>query len=185
MRTILISFFLVLSLSSTAQTDHVRFLGIPLDGTIQQFQENLTGNGCSFDQKTSSLLPTGVRTFKGVFAGHDAQLFVFYDETTNLVYQAQAVITCHGEEACEEVFHDINNQLQAKYGTLLSTKSIQFGHESYGYSILSEQRVVMGDAGIFVTKNENTPDEYSVYVQYTDTANMREHERQISDNNNQ
>ena len=112
-------------------------------------------------------------------------MFVFYDETTNLVYQAQAVITCHGEEACEEVFHDINNQLQAKYGTLLSTKSIQFGHESYGYSILSEQRVVMGDAGIFVTKNENSPDEYSVYVQYTDTANMREHERQASDNNNQ
>lgn len=183
MRTIFISLLLLLSLTSMAQTEHVKFLGIPLDGTIQQFEENLSANGCSFDQETSKWLPKGARAFKGSFAGHDARLLVFYDETTNWVYQAQAVISCHGEEACEEVFNDINSKFQEKYGALLSTKSIQYGHDSYGYTILSEQRVVMGDAGIFVTKNENTPDEFSVYVQYTDTANLREHERQASDNN--
>ena len=167
---------LLLALTATAQTEHVRFLGVPLDGSIQQFQEELTARECSHDPETSATLPDGVRAFKGTYAGHDALLFVFYDETTSLVYQAQAVISCQSEEACEAVFEDINSQLQERYGTLLSTKSVQYGHDSYGYTILSEQRVVLGDAGIFVTKDENSPDKYAMEVQYTDTANMRKHQ---------
>ena len=179
----IIAFMITLLMTATlsAQTEHVKFLGIPLDGTIQQFQENLSANGCSFDPKTNSIMPEGVKAFKGTFAGHEAQLLVFYDATIDLVYQAQAIITCQGAEACEEIFNEINSLLQEKYGTLLSTKSIQYGHDSYGYTILTEQRVVMGDAGIFVTKNENTADGYSIYVQYMDTANMRKHQSQSSD----
>ena len=79
--------------------------------------------------------------------------------------------------------HEINEQLQTEYGTFLSTKSIQFEHDSYGYTILSPQRVVMGVVGLFVTKEENSPNGYSVQVQYTDTANLRVHERQQSDDN--
>lgn len=166
---------LLLALTTMAQTEHVGFLGVPLDGSIQHFQEALTDKGCSYDPEANALLPKGIRAYKGSYAGYDAQLLVFYDEATNLVYQAQAVISCHGEEACEAVFNDINSRLQAKYGTLLSTKSIQYGHVSYGYSILSEQRVVIGDAGLFAAKDENAPDEFSVQVQYTDTANLRKH----------
>ena len=170
---------LLLALTATAQTEHVKFLGIPLDGSIQQFQEELTAIECSHDPETSATLPNGVRAFKGTFAGHDALLLVFYDETTSVVYQAQAVISCHGEEACETVFEDINSQLQTRYGTLLSTKSVQYGHVSYGYTVLSEQRVVLGDAGLFVTKDEKSTDKYSVQVQYTDTANMRKHQSHL------
>ena len=176
----LIFLLLLFALATMAQTEHVRFLGIPLDGNIRQFQEVLMEKGCTYDQDGNALLPKGIRAFKGFYAGHDAQLLVFYDETSNLVYQAQAVITCQGEEACEAVFNDINSQLQKKYGTLLSTKSIQYGHDSYGYSILSEQRVVIGDVGLFVGKDESTPEGYLVQVQYTDTANLRKHQNNPS-----
>ena len=176
MRGIITLLLLLLALTATAQTEHVRFLGVPLDGNIQQFQEELTTKECTYDSEISATMPNGVRAFKGTFAGHDALLLVLYDETTSVVYQAQAVISCQGEEACEAVFEDINSQLQARYGTLLSTKSVQYGHDSYGYTILSEQRVVMGDAGLFVAKDEKSPDKYSVQVHYTDTANMRKHQ---------
>ena len=79
--------------------------------------------------------------------------------------------------------NEINEHLQTKYGTFLSTKSIQYEHDSYGYTILSPQRVVMGVVGLFVTKEEHSPNGYSVQVQYTDTANLRVHERQQSDDN--
>lgn len=161
----------------SAQTEHVRFLGIPMDGTIQQFQEALAAKDCSHEKEI--LLPKGVSAFNGAYGGHDALLMVFYDETVDVVYQAKAVITCQGEETCETVFNEINVLLQTEYGTLLSTKSIQYGHESYGYTILSLERVVMGDVGLFVTREENNPDVYMVQVQYTDTANMRLHEKQI------
>lgn len=113
--------------SLNAQTEHVRFLGIPLDGTIQQFQEALTAIGCS--QEKEILLPKGVVAFNGSYGGHDALLMVFYDETIDVVYQAKAVITCQGVDSCVTVFNEINEQLQTEYGTFLSTKSIQYGRD--------------------------------------------------------
>ena len=163
----------------SAQKEHVRFLDISLDGTIQQFEEELTAKGCTYDETTSDLLPEGIKAFRGPFIRHEALLMVFYDETIDVVYQAKAVITCHDKDSCEAVFNEINEQLQTEHGTFLSTKSIQYGHDSYGFTILSPERVVMGDIGLFVTKDENTPNGFLVQVQYTDTANMRLHEKQI------
>ena len=148
--------------------EHVKFLGIPLDGTIQQFQNELTDMGCS-DGKVFLQLE-GMKAFKGSYAGHDALLMAFYDKTIDVVYQAKAVISCQGVDNCESVFNEINEH-------------IQFEHDSYGYTILSPQRVVMGVVGLFVTKEEHSPNGYSVQVQYTDTANLRVHERQQSDDN--
>ena len=162
------------------QTEHVKFLGIPLDGTIRQFHESLTANGFRFDQKTNDLLPKGMRAFLGTYAERDAMVIVLYDEVADVVYQAKAIITCQGVINSDSVFNEINGQLQSEYGTLLSTKSIQYGHEAYGYTILSKERVVVGDIGLFVTKDENYPDVFLVQVQYTDTANLRIHERQQS-----
>ena len=176
---------LLLSANLGAQTEHVKFLGIPLEGTIQQFQENLTAIGCVFDKKSSALLPKGMRAFRGSYAGHDALVLAIYDEIANVVYQAKAIFTCQGEETSDSVFNEINKLLQSEYGTLLSTKSIQYGHESYGYSILSKERVVVGDIGLFVTRDENNPDVFLVQVQYEDTANMRLHEKQTNMKENQ
>ena len=176
---LLVLMTLLVTINVSAQMEHVRFLGIPLDGTIQQFQEELTAKGCSFDEATSDLLPKGIKAFRGTYTGHEALLMVFYDETIDVVYQAKAVITCQGVDSCESVFNEINEQLQTEHGTFLSTKSVQYGHDSYGYTILSPERVVMGDIGLFVTKDENTPNGFLVQVQYTDTANMRLHGKQV------
>ena len=62
---------LLLALTATAQTEHVRFLGVPLDGSIQQFQEELIARECSHDPETSATLPDGVRAFKGTTCKSD------------------------------------------------------------------------------------------------------------------
>ena len=63
----LIFFFLTLSLN--AQTDHKRFAGIPLCGTIEHFQTQLESKGFVAQKLINKQLPVGKRFFKGIFAG--------------------------------------------------------------------------------------------------------------------
>lgn len=65
---------LLVTSNLSAQTEHVKFLGIPLDGPIQQFQKELTDMGRS-DGKVFLQLE-GMKAFKGSYAGHDALLMV-------------------------------------------------------------------------------------------------------------
>ena len=47
MRHILVIIMTLLAIANmSTQTEHVRFLDISLDGSIQQFQEELTAKGC-------------------------------------------------------------------------------------------------------------------------------------------
>ena len=89
---------LLLALTATAQTEHVRFLGVPLDGSIQQFQEELTARECSHDPETSATLPDGVRAFKGTYAGHDAlydfMARCFQPRASNTVTIPTAIPSC-------------------------------------------------------------------------------------------
>ena len=160
-----------------AQSEHAKFMGIPLNGTIQQFHQKLVAKGCRHDTKTSSVISNGTRAFKGSFAGNDAFIYVYYDETTKIVYRAKAVISCSGEVMRDTKFNDLKGLLETKYGTLFSEKDTYEGHDSYTYPILSKQSGEMiGVAGIYVSKNEYSLDEYGIHVDYYDFANNKEHD---------
>ena len=167
---------LLVSVCSFAQTEHVKFMGIPLNGTIQQFHQKLVGKGCRHDAKTSSLFNNG-RAFKGSFAGNNANIFVYYDEKTKIVYRAKAVITCNGEDIRDSKFNDIKNLLDAKYGTLFSQKDTKDGYDSYVYPIFSEQSDEIGYVAIYVSENQYGYHEYALHVDYYDYTNMKKHDR--------
>lgn len=57
------------SLVLFAQTEHMKFAGIPLTGSIEQFQKKLIAKGFRLNAKISKLLPVGTRSFIGTFAG--------------------------------------------------------------------------------------------------------------------
>lgn len=68
--------FIALVLSISAHAVHLEFMGIPINGSISNFQAKLIAKGCTLD-KYSKELPTGIRGFKGVFAGKDCQIIVW------------------------------------------------------------------------------------------------------------
>lgn len=179
MKRIAISIVLIFSaICMFAQSEHVKFMGIPLNGTILQFQQKLVAKGCRHDTRTSSVFPNGIRAFNGSFAGHKADIYVYYDETTKIVYRAKAVITCNGENIRDVQFNDIKNLLDTKYGTLFSQKDTQEGFDSYLFPILSEQSSeIIGSVAIYVTENQYGYHEYSLHVDYYDSNNNQKHER--------
>ena len=56
------------------QAEHLKFMGIPLTGTITQFQQKLTAKGVTHDKKASATAPIGTRIFSGKFAGAKAEI---------------------------------------------------------------------------------------------------------------
>ncbi|MBO5272415.1 MAG: hypothetical protein J6B30_06335 [Muribaculaceae bacterium] len=54
-------------------------MGIPINGSITNFQNKLIAKGFKYDKAGSMALETPTRIFKGQFAGETAQLFVYYD----------------------------------------------------------------------------------------------------------
>lgn len=57
------------SLVLYAQSGHLSFMDIPIDGTISEFQAKLKGKGIRHDVKGSAELPVGRRMFKGIVEG--------------------------------------------------------------------------------------------------------------------
>ena len=99
-RIVLMLVSCMMVMSVMAQNEHLKFMGIPLTGTITTFQTKLAAKGISYDKVASSQTESGVRCFKGVFSGEKANIYVYYNEKTKVVYRAKAVIEYPTEEAC-------------------------------------------------------------------------------------
>lgn len=89
-RLILIGLFSIVSFSLNAK--HLEFMGTPITGTITSFQTKLQSKGCSI-AKGNNQLPSGIRGFKGVFAGKDCDIYVWYNHRTKQVYKVRAFQT--------------------------------------------------------------------------------------------
>ena len=174
--------FLMLSVCSFAQNEHIKFMGIPLNGTIQQFHQKLVGRGCKHDVKLSGMMAKGTRAFNGSFAGNKATIFVYYDENTNIVYRAKAVIDCSGEGIRDSQFNDIKNLLDTKYGTLLSEKGTHEDYDAYSYIIFSDNTdKLIGHVDLYISKQEFGFHKYSLHVDYFDIVNSEKHDQKRLD----
>ena len=102
------------SLLLQAQTEHLKFMGIPLDGKISAFDRELKKKGLELDNYTGKMLE-GTYIYNGVFSGETAQIFVKYDNRTKNVYQASVVIKCYTKSSVIRKYEDIRDMLEKKY----------------------------------------------------------------------
>ena len=90
-------------------------MGIPMGITITNFQSKLVDKGVKYDN-TSKQLPSGNRLFSGSFAGHKANIFVYYDPSTKLVYRVKACVEREDKPALDQVFFDYISMFIEKFG---------------------------------------------------------------------
>ena len=83
-KLMLLLFVSLFTLVLNAQTEHMKFAGIPLTGTIDQFQTKLVAKGYRLNTKMSKMLPVGTRSFVGTFAGKKGNIAVYYDSETKM-----------------------------------------------------------------------------------------------------
>ena len=163
----------LMSMCIQAQTEHLKFMGIPLTGSITAFQEKLKAKGIKYDAEGSRQIKVGCRCFKGSFSGEKANFYVYYNEKTKIVYRAKAVITCLSKEKGEGQFDSFRSMLNTKYSDGIANDSEQDGHPSLSILVPdSKHKKELGFVGMYIT---NPPysfmDEVYLHIDYEDIAN--------------
>ena len=104
--------FLLVVLCMQAQVEHLKFMGIPIDGKIKDFQSELIKKGYS---QISSLSST--RWYEGSFAGEKVWLTVEFDEKTNIVHSVGVVIPCYTKSIAQSKYENYVRLFADKYET--------------------------------------------------------------------
>ena len=179
----IISFLFVIIGSTYAQgQEHLKFMGIPLNGTITQFQAKLQAKGIRYNQKTSSQLKFACRVFNGIFSGENADIYVYYNERTKIVYRAKAVITYANKNIGERKFDDFKFMLKEKYDNCLNYDSEQDNMPAWTlYVESSKSGALLGTVGMYFNKNFSYLDEVSLHIDYEDNANERNNTKRNMD----
>lgn len=115
-RNLLIAFLLLFNFVCYAQTSHMKFMGIEMGRTIDQFHAVLVKKGAKVSWM-NKYAPVGQRIFEGSFSGEQAQIVVWYNESTKLVYRAKAIVEREGTQTILSVLSQYEAKLDLKYGT--------------------------------------------------------------------
>ena len=181
-KIISVFFALCLCLAASAQ-QHMKFMGIPLDGTIDDFSMKLRSKGVTYDAAESKAAGKGIRKFCGTFMGEKATFTVFYNYKSKIVFSAVAELYYPTVESAHTPFVNLNDQLQQKYpdatckeytGPDGKTDGLAFdifdetGNNRIGF-ILQTLRVPSSGYGI------------SICLTYTDTDNLMKSEKILSE----
>ena len=179
-KSIILLILCLFAISLPMQAEHMKFMGIPLTGTITQFQSKLQAKGVKYDKTNSQLFPAGIRAFKGNFAGEKADIFVYYDPSTKIVYRAKAVVGYYAESQCEQKYEEMKSMLSTKYSDAYETSDYREGHEVYHYvtyELKNEDVKIFGTIDLYVTDAEIWDDfKQYLHIDYSDFENDQKNE---------
>lgn len=167
------SFFvmLVLTLGVMAQTQHMKFMGIPLNGTISAFHQKLVAKGCKHDVEVSNAVGAGSRIFTGTFFGEKADIHIYYNAKTKVVYRAKACIERSSEDDIFRKYNEVKSALEEKYPNAYISKGEYEGNESVHFY------TDLGNIDLYVTKYDNVYlTQYFLHIDYYDDVNYKKNE---------
>lgn len=171
---ILVSLLLLLCapLQVSAQ-QHLKFMGIPLTGSIDNFQRKLAAKGIQPDRELNRMLPFGSRSFKGRFTGKNCTICTYYTDNKT-VYRAKAVYSNEDEGLADQFYEEIKELLQTKYPDGLVKNSTYEGYDACSIMALAaDGETVLGSIDLYKTRYGRYSFEYnySIHVDYTDYIN--------------
>ena len=162
---------------------HLKFMGIPLDGTVDNFALKLKAKGVTYDAAESKLADAGTRIFYGKFMGEKARFIVFYNYKSKIVFSAAVELNYPTVESAHTPFVNLNDQLQQKYpdATCKEYKGPDGDVDGLAMEIFDET----GDNMIgFILQTLKAPSSgygISIYLTYTDSDNLMKSEKILSD----
>lgn len=175
----LLSLMLMFSFALSAQTEHMKFAGIPLNGSIEQFQKKLVAKGFRLNTKMSKMLPVGTRSFVGTFAGKKGNIAVYYDSETKNVYGAKVYYDGLTDDRAKEELDNLRSILSAKYGET----SITDGTDKSGRATFTVD-TGLGSIYCYLMTGDTMltyPFNWSTHAEFTDYVNGMNHQSNVSD----
>ena len=181
-KIISVLFAICLCMAASAQ-QHMKFMGIPLDGTIDDFSMKLRSKGVTYDAAESKAAGKGIRKFCGTFMGEKATFTVFYNYKSKIVFSAVAELYYPTVESAHTPFVNLNDQLQQKYpdATCKEYTGPDGKTDGLAFDIFDET----GDNRIgFILQTLRVPSSgygISICLTYTDTDNLMKSEKILSE----
>lgn len=172
---------LLMSLASQARTvkedEHLKFMGIPLQGSVLTFGNEIIKKGC----RPQNYAYRDMLAFTGTFAGYDADIYVKYHNRE--VYEAYAVVDRKDIESAISVYNDFCNSLQKKYPYHFDASDDDKEFDVYYLwpkrnpkdDDFNEDRV-LGTISVKIVHQKNYGI-YGVYITYSDGINSKIKER--------
>lgn len=170
------------NISLSAQ-QHLKFMGIPLTGTIDNFQAKLASKGIYPDKFANRTTPFGVRCFNGRFTGKQCSIYVYYTNTKK-VYRAKAVYNDENENLVDQFFDNTKEMLQTKYALENSENDTYQNYPAFNVYVTNDTGTSnLGSINLYKTKYYNPygRDSYNVHVDYTDYINGIDHDSENFD----
>lgn len=175
----LLFFVVMLAFNVSAQTEHMKFAGVPLTGTIEQFQRKLMGKGFRLRKDLNRLIPVGTRCFSGMFAGKQGTIAVYYDSETKMVYSAKVYYDGLTESDAKDELENFKSMLSIKYGA----DNITDDKDEDGNATFTVN-TGLGLIYCYTKKNENLagyPYHWSAHAEFQDFANSVRHQSNVLD----
>ena len=174
-RIVLLSVLCMLAIALSAQTEHVKFIEIPINGTITKFHQKIVAKGAKYE---NGVKLTNSRAYSYKYYGDKARLIVNYDPSTNNVYQVGVLIPCKSVKEVLSKFKKHNAILNEHY---LFYEDIS-SDGNYSFLMLSSNgKEPIGLVSTSVLDNDldyNNP--YDFVVDYLDLKNAQSREKRLS-----
>lgn len=159
------------AVASFAQNEHLKFLGIPLDGSISQFESKLINKGFT---KADNFGSKELRVYDGTFIGKKAKIVIYYDANTKIVHAGKAYFDDLSESVAKDRLKELKDLLLQKYPNAYNQDYIIDGLPKF------EMALDNGYVGVYINKSElGSPYNYSTHIQYSDKANDESHTESI------
>ncbi|MFA4046769.1 hypothetical protein HPS54_11865 [Prevotella sp. PCHR] len=169
-RNIILTLFISLvSLCATAQ-EHIKFMGIPMGGTITAFQNKLQAKGLKVSVE-SARMPAGQRGYKGTFSGEQAEILIWFNPRTKIVYRGKAMINRYGKEFILGVLSEMESKLDLKYPD--AEKYTDTFKDDYSHELRSvAYKLPTGRIDLFITGESYIDSgKFYLHIDYHDAIN--------------
>ena len=157
--------------------EHLKFLGFPIDGTVNEYASKLMSKGfyVSPDNEYAS---KGLRVMEGPFLGNTESFGLHYDTDTKIMYSVSFARSCFTEEEAKELYDKLESLIREKHLEATYKTDID---KSYIYSCSFKN-----DLGIISLGIKEYDFIYHINMTYCDRINYipiykKKHQRALDD----
>ncbi len=178
-KTIILHILCFISLSVYAQESHLTFMTIPIDGSVDRFQERLSEYGFNVDDNDTLALPVGTRQLRGKFLQNEMIVHLLFNPKNNKMYEVKAFVHSDSESMIRGEYSAVrSSSLQ------MTPRNYHYDREKNGFPTfkLLEMREkesglffyhdVLGVLGLHIDRiQENDHEKFVLVMDFQDTTN--------------
>lgn len=114
MKRLLILIISCLCFTQAFCDNHLKFLGFPIDGTVNEYASKIKSKGF-YVSSENAYAPKGLRVMRGPFLGEERDIGLIYDKDTNLMYGVTFVSKYYDEKDAKSLYDKFVSLLREKY----------------------------------------------------------------------